>query len=1173
MFKAKKTCIIILFVIGCILSNCIGKAFAEACSLPLWLDAIGTVISAYALGPVCGAIIGASTNIIYALNTSWVFVSYAVVSMAIGVTVGICSKKGFLENIFGILSTCFLVAIISVILSMPFNYIFFDGEIGNVWGDSVIALLQKYGCNKILSQFTGQFYLDFIDKIVTVLTLVVIVKIRRRYLKGKKNITKTASVIITAVIAANAFSPLFINDAKADSGDNINYDTYIQTVYNGLNGLPGGMANDIAQSKNGILWVGTYGGLYRYNGRVFRLMEEFDTVKNVNCLYTDESGRLWIGTNDDGISICINETIVNSLTDENGLPSDSVRCITQCSDGEYYVGTTSSLAILKLSNGLSVYEIIPEIIYAISVSSDKNGNVCAVTNDGDLYLINDGKIIDSITDGSFYTCCRFDENGTLYAGTSENNIDIFAVTAEGLNISSAIICGGLSHIKSIYFSDDGRRFVCADNGAGYIDSNMSYHNINTNTFDNSIDNMMTDYQGNLWFTSSRLGLLHMCESIFTELYPKINLRENVVNTTASWQGRFYFGTDSGLDMTNGDISEVLSDSLTQSLENVRVRNLMVDSKNHMWISTSGKGVWEVSQDGEVTRYTSEAGMPGDKMRMALELSDGTVAAAGDSGIAYIKDKKIISVTNAADGLSNPRILCMLEKQDGTLLAGSDGNGIAVIKDGAVIKTLKKSDGLVSDVILKMRADLNGEGVFIVTGSGLCYMENDGSIRPLSNFPYYNNYDLIEGGNGTLFVLSSAGIYVVNKYELLSGNKLNYEILDSKKGLINTLTPNSWNYRDNNDNLFISTDSGVVHMNLNKYDIPVRSYRMLLKTIKADDKLYNIEEGEPVYIQSGVSRIEIVPEIVNYSVNSPYVKIWLEGFENTPRIVTQEELGEIVYTNLPTGSYTFHLATLDGKDGRTIAETTCNIIKEKEFYDNWWFRLYVVGVFAIAVAYLTWLFVRTQIQKTIKMHEREIELARKQIKMGDETIVTIAQAVDAKDENTSQHSTRVSEYAVLIAKKLGYGEDECEELRKTALLHDIGKIGIPDNVLNKPARLTDEEYEIMKSHVVLGAKILENFTLVKNVSDGALYHHERYDGRGYVNGLKGKEIPLNARIIGIADAFDAMTANRVYRKKLDFDFVLEELKKGRGTQFDPEITDILIDLIRTGAIDVDKIYKS
>lgn len=1173
MFKNKKAYLICLFVIGCILANYVGKIIAEAWHLPLWLDAVGTVISAYALGPVCGAIIGATTNVIYALNNSLAFMSYAVVSATIGIIVGICSKKGLLENIFGILSTCFWVAVISVVLSMPFNYLFFDGTTGNIWGDSVMVLLQKYGCNKIVSQFAGQFYTDFIDKIVTVITLVALVRIRRRYLKRNKNTIKSTPVIITAIIAANMFSPLCITDTKASPQDNMNYNTYIQTIYNGVNGLPGGMANDIAQTKNGILWVGTYGGLYRYNGREFRLMEEFETVKNVNCLYTDESGRLWIGTNDDGISICINENIANSLTEENGLPSDSVRCITQCSDGNYYVGTTRSLVVLKLSNGMSVYQTIPEIIYAISISADENGNVAAVTNNGDLYLINDGKIIDSITEGKLYTCCSFDENGILYAGTSENTIDIFGVNDKGLDASSEINCDTLSYIKYIYFTDDGRSFVCADNGAGYIDLHKNYHHINTNSFNSSIDHMIMDYQGNLWFTSSRLGILHMCESIFTELYPKVNLSENVVNATSSWQGRFYFGTDSGLDMTNGDITEVLTDSLTQSLENVRVRNLMVDSKNHMWISTSGKGVWEVSENGSVMHYTAAEGMPCDKTRMVLELSDGTVASAGDSGIAYIKDGRITGVTDVSNGLLNPKILCMLEKQDGTLLAGSDGNGIAVIKDGAVEKNLSKSDGLASDIILKMVYNSDGSGIFILTGSGICYMESDGSIKQLTNFPYYNNYDIVEGKNGTMFVFSSAGIYVVKKNELLSGKKLNYELLDAKKGLRNTLTPNSWNYRDDDDNLYISTDSGVLHMNLNRYDIPIRSYRMLLTAIKADDKLYNIEDGEPVYIHSGVSRIEIMPEIVNYSVNSPYVKIWLEGFENTGHIMTQEEMGSFVYTNLPTGSYTFHLATLDSRDGKIIAETTCDIIKEKEFYDNWWFKLYLVGVFALAVAYLTWLFVRTQIQKTIQMQEKEMEFVRNQVKMGNETILTIAQAVDAKDENTSQHSTRVSEYSVLIAKKLGYDEDECEQLRKTALLHDIGKIGVPDNVLNKPARLTDEEYEIMKSHVVLGAKILENFTLVKNVSDGALYHHERYDGRGYVNGLKGTQIPLNARIIGIADAFDAMTANRVYRKKLDFDFVIEELKKGRGTQFDPEITDILLDLIETGVIDVDKIYNS
>ena len=209
---------------------------------------------------------------------------------------------------------------------------------------------------------------------------------------------------------------------------------------------------------------------------------------------------------------------------------------------------------------------------------------------------------------------------------------------------------------------------------------------------------------------------------------------------------------------------------------------------------------------------------------------------------------------------------------------------------------------------------------------------------------------------------------------------------------------------------------------------------------------------------------------------------------------------------------------------------------------------------------------------MNMQKRELELAKKQVEMGNETILTIAKTVDARDENTSQHSIRVSEYSVLIAQKLGFSKGACDELRRTALLHDIGKIAIPDRVLKKPDRLTDEEYETMKSHVVKGAEILKNFTLLEHVEEGALYHHERYDGSGYVHGLKGEEIPINARIIGIADAFDAMTANRVYRKKLNPDLVLGELEKGRGTQFDPKLTDIMMELILDGTIDLSQLYE-
>jgi energy-coupling factor transport system substrate-specific component len=127
-------------------------------------------------------------------------------------------------------------------------------------------------------------------------------------------------------------------------------------------------------------------------------------------------------------------------------------------------------------------------------------------------------------------------------------------------------------------------------------------------------------------------------------------------------------------------------------------------------------------------------------------------------------------------------------------------------------------------------------------------------------------------------------------------------------------------------------------------------------------------------------------------------------------------------------------------------------------------------------------------------------------------------------------------------------------------------------LNKPGKLDDEEYAVMKSHVTRGAQILKDFTMIEHVHEGVLYHHEKYDGTGYPQGLKGEEIPLYGRIIGVADAFDAMTANRVYRKQLDFDYVVNELKRCRGTQFDPKIDDIMLKLIDEGKINIDELYN-
>lgn len=173
-------------------------------------------------------------------------------------------------------------------------------------------------------------------------------------------------------------------------------------------------------------------------------------------------------------------------------------------------------------------------------------------------------------------------------------------------------------------------------------------------------------------------------------------------------------------------------------------------------------------------------------------------------------------------------------------------------------------------------------------------------------------------------------------------------------------------------------------------------------------------------------------------------------------------------------------------------------------------------------------------------------------MTTQTILSISNAVDARDTYTKRHSSRVAEYSVMLAKSLGWDTRRMEQLYNIALLHDIGKIGVSDSILNKHASLTDEEYEIIKQHAVIGGEILKDLTLLPNASIGAVSHHERYDGTGYPYGLKGAQIPLEARIIGIADAFDAMNSSRVYRNKMMPGTILQELKAGSGRQFDPEL---------------------
>jgi putative nucleotidyltransferase with HDIG domain len=179
----------------------------------------------------------------------------------------------------------------------------------------------------------------------------------------------------------------------------------------------------------------------------------------------------------------------------------------------------------------------------------------------------------------------------------------------------------------------------------------------------------------------------------------------------------------------------------------------------------------------------------------------------------------------------------------------------------------------------------------------------------------------------------------------------------------------------------------------------------------------------------------------------------------------------------------------------------------------------------------------------------------------ELTTALANALDSKDTYTMHHSENVASYSIEIAERMKLSKDLCDMIRIGGLLHDIGKIGLPEHILTKPGKLTNDEYNIIKTHPILGYEIIKHVASFNEngVLDIVLYHHERYDGKGYPTGLKGNQIPLVARIVAIADTFDAMTSKRVYRNELDLEYTLNEIRKNKGTQFDPEIAEVFLSL--------------
>ncbi|MBO4216519.1 MAG: response regulator [Clostridia bacterium] len=300
------------------------------------------------------------------------------------------------------------------------------------------------------------------------------------------------------------------------------------------------------------------------------------------------------------------------------------------------------------------------------------------------------------------------------------------------------------------------------------------------------------------------------------------------------------------------------------------------------------------------------------------------------------------------------------------------------------------------------------------------------------------------------------------------------------------------------------------------------------------------------LKSGRAMLDYVeangaPDLILLDVNMPE----MDGFEALKRLRETEVGRDIPVVFL----------TAEENEG---AETTGLSLGAMDFVK----KPFIPDVLALRIRHIIDL---THLQHDLA---REVEKkTRENENLFLHVVASLADAIDAKDTYTKGHSGRVAEYSRSIAKRLGYSPEKEKHIYMMGLLHDVGKIGVPDAIINKPARLTDDEYDIIKTHTVLGAKILNNIMEMPELVTGARWHHERYDGTGYPDGLSGVHIPEEARIIAVADAYDAMSSRRSYRGILPRETVRGEIEKGRGTQFDPDLAGIMIAMI-----DEDPEYK-
>ncbi|MBR3126273.1 MAG: SpoIIE family protein phosphatase, partial [Mogibacterium sp.] len=616
------------------------------------------------------------------------------------------------------------------------------------------------------------------------------------------------------------------------------------------------------------------------------------------------------------------------------------------------------------------------------------------SHDGNVFILRDGNLVNYYEkDETMHpiTCVYPDPGkpGWIYYGTEDEGV--FHVNLKsGFNTAEHIDISPLVGVYDINQKGD-YIWICSRGGIGAI-AEDGFHSLDYLPLNNSVGQMIMDYEGNLWFTSSRQGVMKLVANRFTNVFARYGIEDRVINTTCMMDGKLFMGSDNGLLVTDdeglvgsipltsvkkadgGSLNENQDASdLLDILNGIRIRSVIRDSRDRLWIST-WKSLGLLRYDhGELTIFDQAGGLLSDSIRSVYETKDGRMLVAVTGGLNIIKDDRIVAAYDKDNGIVNNETLNVCEAPNGDVLVGSNGDGIYVINAGG-IRNIGRDAGLTSGVIMRIRYDEENKIFWLVTGNSLAYMTEDYKVKTISKFPYPDNLDIIKNSKGDMWILSSDGIYIAPAKDLIANKATDPVHYGIANGIPCIATSNPYNYLTEEGDLYISGRSGVAKVNIEESLENIEDLKMSVPYVKADNKFIYPDEKGYFRLPARTKKLAVYAYVYNYSLTDPTVSFMLRGFERKPSVLKRSELGALYYTNLKGGTYRFDMEVMDAL-GRSSKTMTATIIKAKAFYEQAWFFVLALTAFVACSLAILQLYVRDKMKKVEKQHREKAERER------------------------------------------------------------------------------------------------------------------------------------------------------------------------------------------------------